>query len=51
MRDLSEAAHGHLDDDGFVIILAAQALLAIVDRRQRRVGISAPSLPVLPRPR
>ena len=36
--------------DGFVIILAAQALLAIIDHRQRRVGISAPPLPVLPRP-
>lgn len=35
--------------DGFVIILAAQALLAIVDHRQRRIGISAPPLPVLPR--
>ena len=37
--------------DGFVIILAAQALLAIIDHRQRRIGISAPPLPVLPRPR
>lgn len=34
--------------DGFVIILAAQALLALIDARQRRVGISATPLPVLP---
>ncbi len=37
--------------DGFVIILAAQALLAIIDHRQRRVGITAPPLPVLPHQR
>lgn len=28
--------------DGFVIILAAQALLALLDRQQRRIGIIAP---------
>lgn len=29
--------------DGFVIVLAAQAALALIDRRQRRVGLTAPT--------
>lgn len=29
--------------DGFVIILAAQAMLALVDRRQRRIGLAPPA--------
>lgn len=33
--------------DGFVIILAAQALLALIDERQRRVGLTPAVLPVL----
>lgn len=36
--------------DGFVIILAAQALLALFDRHQRRVGLAAAPRPVIARP-